>query len=64
MLPQIGIDANFIGCQIMNYIYSLRSKCNPSEPMTISVSTVNGGNIVSSISEYMKISGPIRSLNL
>jgi metal-dependent amidase/aminoacylase/carboxypeptidase family protein len=41
MIPHAAIDANYIGCQIVNEIYSLKSRLiNPFNTLTIAVTRI------------------------
>jgi metal-dependent amidase/aminoacylase/carboxypeptidase family protein len=45
MIPHSAIDANYIGCQIVNEIYSLKSRLiNPQNALIIAVTRIEGGN--------------------
>lgn len=62
-MPYAAVDANYIGCQIVNEIYSLKTRLiNPDTGMSIIVTRIEGGSEkVASISGHMKITGSIRS---
>lgn len=45
MMPHLAIDANYIGCQVVNEIYSVKTRlADPSQGMTIAVTKIVGGH--------------------
>jgi metal-dependent amidase/aminoacylase/carboxypeptidase family protein len=66
MIAHTAIDANYIGCQVVNEIYSLKSRLtNPHNGLIIAVTRVEGGNEnYSAISDKMVIAGSIRSFSV
>lgn len=65
MLPHIAIDANYIGCQIVQEIYAARARLTePMSGMAVAVTRVEGGSEnVMAISGRMKIWGSVRSFD-
>ena len=61
LAPHAGIDANYIGCQIMQDIYSIKTRIiAPETKMSITIPLVEGGKKVSAISDYFKCRASIR----
>jgi metal-dependent amidase/aminoacylase/carboxypeptidase family protein len=63
MIPENGVDANFIGCNLVTQIYTLKQqKLSPSEKGVIAVTMVGGGLGVAMISENFHITGSLRMI--
>jgi metal-dependent amidase/aminoacylase/carboxypeptidase family protein len=64
MIPESGVDANFIGCSLVAQLYSLKlTKISPQERGLLCVTKVQGGEGLAIISDHLKITGTLRMLS-
>lgn len=64
MFPNNGIDAAYIGSQLITHLYSMKNRILPPLAQgTIAVTTMNGGSNMTSIMEKLKLGGSIRTIS-
>ena len=64
MLPNIGIDAAYIGSQLITHLYSMKNRILPPLAQgTLVVTGMNGGSNITSIMENLKITGSVRTIS-
>ena len=65
MIPESAIDANYIGCNLVNHLYALKQlKIKPLDTGTMSITKVEGGSGPAMISEDFLIEGSLRMISL
>ena len=64
MLPNNGIDAAYIGSQLITHLYTMKSRVLPPLAQgVLGVTGINGGSNITSIMEKLKITGSIRTVS-
>lgn len=65
MIPNTGVDANFIGCSLVGQLYALIGmKVPPLEGATLVVYQVTGGTNNAKVSDHFELSASIRTTTL
>lgn len=64
MAPQVGIDANYIGCSLVTYLYSLLPMTVPPlEGSTLVVYKAEGGSNIATVSDNFNIIASLRTFS-
>ncbi|KRX05549.1 Peptidase M20, dimerization domain [Pseudocohnilembus persalinus] len=64
MLPDQGIDAMMIGCQLVQSLYTITSRnIDPTHPFTLSIGKIEGGTSANIVSAKCHIEGTTRALH-
>ena len=64
MVQNVGIDAAYIGSQLIGHLYSMRSRVvSPMSQGTLCVTSIQGGKNLTSVMDEIKIQGSLRTIS-